>query len=202
MNKTKNRALISILKTLTDIIWYGCIFVGITTLLAVLISTAFPEAFQDKIYLPLELEIKEMNLISLSPNMDFNLNNNIITSVSFTYLAKDLFIVRILLMYYLVIIISTCIILFFWRKILASYKASTVFSKENGVMINFTGWLLILYAPLFWIIKELFKTFIAFKISDPAFKVNLFPEPIAGIFLIILGSLMLFLAESVNKKYY
>jgi len=202
MKSKKDDLFFSILKIITNIVWYSGIGLGMIILFALIIITAFPEYFQNKISFPIELNIKDFNMITLQGNLANNCELDSVTAARITYISKDLYIIRVLLLYYLIIILGICIALFFWRKVLIAFQGSRFFSKENRTIANYFGWLLILYFPLLCLTNQFFKALIDLRISKVSLVFSLYQELSIGIILIVLGFLMLFISRIVEKGMY
>jgi len=200
VKKINKNSSLSFFKNTSNIAWYVAIGISIITFFILVMTFIYPEYAQDKISVPVEFSIKNTNHITLSN--DLNKNSDLFTLIAadITYGSKDLFIIRGYLFYTFIIFVGICFALFFWRKIFNSIEHSRFFSKENRSMVNFFGWLLIVYSFLFGLINFFFKTFINYRMHKSPLLSSFGENPSINIFLIIFGFLFILISKIADQR--
>ncbi|MFO7980768.1 MAG: DUF2975 domain-containing protein [Candidatus Aminicenantes bacterium] len=198
MKNKKNDPFFFIFKTITNIVFYLGAVLGVILVAVLIALSVFPEHFQGKISLPVNLDISDVNMTDLQVDPIDNLGIENKTTFQITYLTKDLFIVRVVLVYFFIIMVGVLIALFFWKKILTAYQKSTFFSKENRTMLNYLGWLLIVYFPLLCLMNLFFEALINLQLGEVSVSPSLCQGLDIGILLVVLGSVMIFMGKIVN----
>lgn len=195
MKKTNRSSFLYFLRIFSNVIWYTAIGMSIIAFLLIAITFFSPEYVQDKIFVPIEFSIRDTNNLSLSNNLVINSDLYNITAADITYNSKDLYIIRGFLSYTFIILAGISLALFFWRKLLNSFEYESFFSKENRSMVNFFGWLLIVYSFLFSFINLFFKAFIDYRIHEDSLTSSFGHNLSINIFLIILGLLFILMSK-------
>jgi hypothetical protein len=199
MKNKKNDSFLLIFKTITNIAFYLSAIFGVFLVVVLIAFIVIPDHFQGKIFLPVNLDINDVNVTASQVRSIDNLGRKNITAFRITYLTKNLSIIRLLLLYYFIIILGVLTALFFWKKILTSYQKSTFFSQENRTIVNCLGWLLIFYFPFFYLINLFFETLINLQIGNVLVSPSVCQVLDVGIILVALGSMVLFIGKIVNK---
>jgi len=199
MKNKKNDLFFLIFNTITNIVYYSGAVLGIFLGVLLIVISVFPEYFQGKIFLPMDLNIHDLNEITSKVEFIDNIKKEDITSYQITALSRDLFIVRLLMLYYTIIIVGVLMALFFWKKILTAFQKSNLFSPENRKTVHYLGWLLILYFPLFSLINHVFETLISLQIGMSSVSPSLCQDWTVGLILVILGSVILFIGKIMNQ---
>jgi hypothetical protein len=200
MKNKKNDPFFFIFKTIINIVFYLGAVLGILLMAVLIVLSVIPEHFQGKIPLPVNLDISDVNVTDLRVDSIDNLGIENKTTFQITYLTKDLLIVRVVLVYFFIIMVGVLTALFFWKKILTAYQKSTFFSKENRTMLNYLGWLLIVYFPLLYLMNLFFEALINLQIGEVSVSPSLYQGYDIGILLAVLGSVMIFLGKVVNDQ--
>jgi len=200
MKNKKKDPFFFVLKTITDIVYYLSAVMAIFLIAAIITLSFFSEFFQDKISLPVHLNVSDVSMTELQVESILNSGTKNIRVFQITYLTKNLTMVRILLLYYFIITAGILVALFFWKKILTSYQKSTFFSEENRTLVNYLGYLLIAYVPLYYLINLFFESLIDLKIAKISVTPSLSQGFDTGIMLVVWGSILLFIGKTVKKE--
>ena len=184
---------------ITNIVYYSGAVLGIFLGALLIVISVFPEYFQGKIFLPIDLNIHDLNEITSKVEFIDNIKREDITSYQITALSRDLFIVRLLMLYYTIIIVGVLMALFFWKKILTAFQKSNLFSPENRKTVHYLGWLLILYFPFFSLINHIFETLVNLQIGKSSVSYSLCQDWTVGLILVVLGFVILFMGKIMNQ---
>jgi len=194
----KTDPLVSFLRTITDVVWYSGLGLA-AIVLAALVFTAFPEFSQDKIFLPIQLDVRDPDVRMFSGVSAADFGPYGATAQKITASTKDLFVIRVLLSYYLAVVLGICAAVFFWRKIVKAFRGPNFFSKDNRSYAVFLGWLLIAYFPVHAAVGKIAESLIDFRIGRADLGTSLGSGYHAGIVLVMLGLLILFLSRVIDK---
>jgi len=200
MKNKKNNPFSFVFKTITNLVFYSGIVLAVFLIVALIALSVFPDYFQDKISLPVHLDIKDTDSMAPRTALINNLGKEASLSFKVTCLTRDLFVIRVLLLYYFIIILGGLIALFFWKKILNTYQKPALFSRENSTLVRFLGWLLIVYVPLFYLINLFFESLVNLRISKASLDSSLSQGYHTGIFLVVLGSVILFMGKTMDDS--
>jgi hypothetical protein len=199
MKNKKKDPFFFVLKTITDIVYYLSAFMALFLIVSIITLSFFSEFFQDKISLPVHLNVSGASMTELQVEPILNTGAENITVFQITYLTKNLTLIRILLLYYFIITAGILVALFFGKKILSSYQRSTFFSQENRTLVNYLGYLLLAYIPLYYLINLFFESWIDLKTAKISVSPSLSQGFDIGIMLVVWGSILLFIGKTVKK---